>query len=140
MTVRALRDDFTIFPLILAETFISVSFCQSVDDQEFRGNPVLLYIWFMTHLRPSSRLRCYGFCFGNGMTLTYSFHPAPCVEVISWITFLEVMKEPFKIIIYSGYCSFLSFVTYMADLDFLPLVSLRGVTTYHPLAVMGQFD
>lgn len=41
---------------------------------------------------------------------------------------------------YSGYCSPFSFITHVTDFDFMPLAGLRGVTMYHPLAVIGQFD
>lgn len=140
IAVRALRDDFTILPLILAETLISASFCRTVGDQEFRGSPVLLYIWFMTHLRPIGRLHRHRFCFGHGMSQIYSYRPTSYIDEASWTAFLGDMEEPFERVMYSGYCSFLSFTTYLADLDFLPLVGLRGVMTYHPLAVMGQFD
>lgn len=91
----------------------------------------------MTHLRLIGRFRRHGFCFNYSIALSHYFRPASCVDVTSWTEFLAAIEDPFEIMMYSGYCSFLSLVTHVADLDFLPLAGLRGVTTYHPLAVMG---
>lgn len=42
--VRALREDNTILPMILAETYISASYCHSHCDGYFWGSYVLLYV------------------------------------------------------------------------------------------------
>lgn len=44
MTVQALHEDHTILPIILAETYISASYCHSFRDREFRGSFILLYV------------------------------------------------------------------------------------------------
>lgn len=69
----------------------------------------------------------------------YSFRPSLYVDSVSWMSFLESIEEPFSILMYSGYCSPFSVITHVADFDSIALAGLRGVTTYHPLAVMGQF-
>lgn len=73
MVVRALHDDHTIFPLILAKTYISTSYCHAFGDKEFRGSVVLLYVWFMIHLSPIGSFRRHSFCFGHSIAMKYSF-------------------------------------------------------------------
>lgn len=137
MVVRASHDDHTILPLILVETYISTSYYWAFGDREFRGSLVLLYVWFMIHLRPIGSFYRHGFYFGHSIAMMYSFRPSSCVDAALWTTFLSSIEELFFILIYSSYCSFLSFITHVADLDFIPLTSLSGVTTYHPLVVMS---
>lgn len=140
MAVRALRDDQTIMPIILAETYISASYCRTFADREFRGNSVMLYVWFMSHLRPIGAFYPLGYCFGHSIVMSYSFRPLSCTNSASWATFLSFIEESFSVMIYYGLCLPFSFITHVVGLDFLPLAGLRGVTTYHPLAVMGQFN
>lgn len=140
MMVRALYDDHTILPLILAKIYISASYYHAFGDKEFRGSFVLLYVWFMIHLSPIRSFHRHNFYFGHSIAMRYSFRPFSYMDATSWTEFLSSIKELFSILIYFGYCYFLSFLTHATYLDFIPLAGLRGVTTYHPLAVMGQFD
>lgn len=135
--VRALHEDQTILPLILTETYISATYCRTFSDGEFHGSPVLLYVWFMTHLRPIGTFRKHGYCFGHCIAMGHSFRPSFCIDRAS---FLESIEDPFSVLMYSGYCSSFNVITHTTDLNFLPLAGLRGVTTYHPLALMGQFN
>lgn len=100
----------------------------------------MLYVWFMTLLRLIGSFRRHGFYFGHSVAMSYTFRPSLYVDVALWITFLSSIEEPFSILMYSGYSSFLSFITHASDFDFVPLVGLRGVTTCHPLVVTRQFD
>lgn len=138
--VRALHEDQTILPLILTETYISAIYCQTFSDGEFCGSSILLYVWFMTHLRSIDIFCQHDFCFGHCIAMGHSFCPYFCIDQVSWVSFLESIKTLFSILMYSGYCSPFSVITHAADLNFLPLAGLRGVTTYHPLVVISQFD
>lgn len=101
---------------------------------------MLLYVWFMMHLRPIGIAHRHGYCFRHGISMSYSFCPTICMDEVSWFTFLSYIEESFSILFYLGYCSPLSFITHAAGMDFFLIVNLWGVTTYHSMAIMGQFD
>ena len=59
---------------------------------------------------------------------------------MSWSIFLAEIRDPFVILPCTGLSSPYSFITHASGMDSLPLAGLRGMTTYHPMVVMSQFD
>lgn len=39
---------------------------------------------------------------------------------------------------YTTYCSYLSFLTHVEGFEFIPIIGLWDITTYHPLAVRAR--
>lgn len=140
MTVRALREGHTIIPMIVAEMLSSSTFCSPYPAEVFTGSSTMLYVWFMSHLRPIGTFRQHGYCFTHDIAMSYSFQPSECTDAMSWSVFLAGIRDPFGILPCSGLSSPNSFITHALGMDYLPLTGLRGMTTYHPLVVMSQFD
>lgn len=133
IAVRGLWQDHTTLPMILAETFISLSF----EDRDFCGSSVLLC---MTHIGLIGSFSPRTCCLGHDISSRFECQLAPCTDGSSWAEFLSSIVEPYSLLLYTRYCSDLAFLTHAEGLDFIPIVDLRGVTTYHPLAIMAYVD
>lgn len=93
----------------------------------------------MTHLSPINNFSCYAFCLRHNITSRFALYPLSYMDGPSWSNFFSSIEEPFSLLLYYRYYSFLSFLTHASGFDFIPITGLRGVTIYYPLAVTSQF-
>lgn len=92
----------------------------------------------MSHIGPIDNFRPRAFCFGHDISSRFALRSTPW-DGPSWAEFLSSLKDLYSLLLYTDLFLDLSFLTRVKGFDFIPIIRLQGVTTYHPLAVMGQF-